>query len=203
MALDGTYSGLQSSIADFLHRSGLTAAISDLIVLADNRINNDLRHRAMETTQASTIASGVVAVPANYIELKDAYISSMTPYVNLDRKTANWIYDKYPYRIADNIPKFMAREGANFIFGPFPDTNYVVTLVYYNRFPSLSSAVNSVFTSYPGLWLFAALSESAPYLKDDKRVPIWEGKYKQLFDLVQKESDDEYLSGAVPEMVQG
>src|SRR5690242_9930704 len=134
MALDGTYSGLQASVADFLHRANLTSVIPDLITLADNRINNDLRHRAMETSTASTIASGVIAVPTNYIELKDAYISSTSPYVNLDRKTANWIYDKYPFRTSDSTPRFIAREGSNFIFGPYPDANYTVTLVYYNRF---------------------------------------------------------------------
>lgn len=149
------------------------------------------------------MAAGVLAVPANYIELKDAYISSTTPYMNLDRKTAEWVYEKYPYRAADNTPKFMAREGSNFIFGPFPDSNYTVTLVYYNRFPALSSAVNSVFTTYPGLWLWAALSQAAAYLKDDKRVSLFEQKYKYIFDLVQKESDDEFYSGAVLQVVAG
>ena len=203
MALDGTYSGLLASIAGTLHRADLTAVIPDFVTLADSRINNDLRHRTMETSQASTVAAGVVAVPTNYIEMKDCYISSTTPFVNLDRKTAEWIYEKYPFRVSDNIPKFIAREGPNFIFGPFPDSNYVVTLVYYNKFPALSSAVNSVFTTYPGLWLFAALAEAAPYLKDDRRVELWEAKYKQLFNLVQKESDDEFLSGAVLQIVAG
>lgn len=203
MALDGTYSGLLASIAATLHRSDLTAVLPDLVTLADSRINNDLRHRAMETIQASTMASGVIALPTNYVELKDAYISSTSPYANLDRKTANWIYDKYPNRSATGAPRFIAREGTNFIFGPFPDSNYVVTLVYYNRFAALSASVNSVFSTYPGLWLFAALAEAAPYLKDDKRIPIWEGKYQQLFTLVQKEDADEYTSGAVPSIVSG
>lgn len=157
----------------------------------------------METTTASTIASGVIAVPANYIELKDAYISSLTPYVNLDRKNANWIYDKYPYRASSGTPYFIAREAGNFIFGPFPDSAYVVTLVYYNRFAPLSTAVNSVFTTYPGLWLFGALAEAAPFIKDDKRIGLWEQKYKYIFDLVQKESNDEEYSGSVLTMVAG
>lgn len=203
MSLDGTYAGLLSSIAGTLHRNDLTSVIPDFVTLADSRINNDLRHRSMETSQASTIASGVIAVPTNYVEMKDAYISSTTPYNNLDRKTAEWIYEKYPYRSPDKMPQFIAREGGNFIFGPFPDSNYVVTLVYYNKFTALSSAVNSVFTTYPGLWLFAALAEAAPYLKNDQRVALWEQKYTYLFKLVQKESDDEFLSGAVPQMAAG
>ena len=202
MALS-TYADLLTAVANELHRSDLTSAIADLVALADSRINSDLRVRQMETSQASTIASGVLAIPTNYIELKDAYISSTSPYVNLDRKTANWIYDKYPNRTADTTPAFMAREGSNFIFGPYPDSNYVVTLVYYNRLAALSSAVNSVFSAYPGLWLYASLAESAPYLKNDYRVQIWEAKYKYLFDRIQKESDDEYLSGAVPMIVAG
>lgn len=198
-----SYSDLTTAVASWLHRSDLNSQVPDFVTLAESRINNDLRHRAMETSTASTIASGVIAVPTNYIELKDAYISSTSPYVNLDRKTANWIYDKYPTRSSDNTPKFIAREGSNFIFGPYPDSNYVVTLVYYNRFAALSSSVNSVFTSYPGLWLYGSLLEAAPYLKNDARIPVWEQKFSQLFTLVQKESDDEYLSGAVPQVVQG
>jgi hypothetical protein len=198
-----TYSDLTGAVASWLHRADLTTYIPDFITLADSRINNDLRHRAMETVQATTIAAGVISVPTNYIELKDAYISNVSPYVNLDRKTANWIYDKYPVRVATSTPKFMAREGTNFIFGPYPDSNYVITLSYYNRFAALSSSVNSVFTSYPGLWFYAALSEAEPFLKNDKRLGLWQAKYREIFELVQKEDADEYLSGAVPQVVAG
>lgn len=198
-----TYAELQTAVASWLHRSDLTNNVPDFITLADNRINSDLRCRQMETSQASTVAAGVLAVPANYIELKDAYVSSTSPYVNLDRKTAEWIYENYPLRVAGGTPKFIGREGSNFIFGPYPDSNYTVTLVYYNRFAPLATSVNSLFSSYPGLWLFAALCEAAPFLKNDNRIALWEGKYKYLFNLIQKESDDEFYSGAVLSMVPG
>ncbi len=196
-----SYSDIQTAVANELHRSDLTTYIPDWITLAESRINKSLRVRAMETTQASTIAAGVIAIPTNYIELKDAYVSSTTPYVNLERKTANWIYDKYPSRSSDNTPKFIAREGGNFIFGPYPDSNYTVTLVYYNRLAALSTGTNSVFTSYPGIWLFGALCESAPWLKNDNRIPVWEQKFKELLAMVQDEDNDEYLSGSTMEMV--
>jgi hypothetical protein len=198
-----TYADLQTAVAGWLHRADLTSNIPDFVTLADNRISNDLRVRQMETTQASTIASGVISVPTNYIELRDAYISSTTPYSNLDRKNANWIYDHYPYRASTGLPVTIAREGSNFIFGPFPDSNYTVTLVYYNRFAALSASTNSIFTTYPGLWLFASLCEAAPFIKDDKRLALWEAKYKYLFELIQKESNDEEYSGSVLTMVAG
>lgn len=197
MAL-ATYNDLLTQAANWLHRSDLTSNIPDFVTLAESKINKALRVRQMETTTASTIASGVIAVPSNYIGLKDAYISSTSPYGPLTRKTAEFIYDKYPYRVADKQPVYIGREGNNFIFGPYPDSNYTVTLVYYNRLAALSGTTNTVYTSYPGLWLFGTLAESAPFIKDDKRVQIWQLKFKELLEAVQDESDDEYYSGDVP-----
>lgn len=200
MSLD-TYNGLVTAIQNELHRSDLATYVPDWITLAESRINKELRVRAMETSSASTMASGVIAVPTNYLSLKNAYISSIQPYQALERKTDTWIYDNYPYRVATGTPKFIAREGTNFIFGPYPDTNYTVQLVYWNRFLPLSTATNSIFTAYPGLWLFGALCESAPWLKDDRRIPVWEGKFKQLLEFVQDEDNDEFLSGGPMRMV--
>lgn len=196
MSLD-TYSGLQTAIQNELHRADLASFVPDWITLAESRINKHLRVRAMETSTSSTMASGVVAVPSSYRSLKDAYITSTNPYVNLDRKTANWIYSNYPSRVADSTPGFIAREGSNFIFGPYPDSDYVVKLVYWATLTPLSTATNSVFTSYPGLWLFGALCESAPWLKADSRIPVWEAKFQDLIKQAQDEDDDEFLSGSV------
>lgn len=199
MALD-TYAGLQTSIANELARSDLNSYIADWITLAESRINSILRVRQMETTTASTMSSGLLAVPTNYIELKNAYLTSTTPYQGLDRKTVNWIYEAFPFRQADRQPAFIAREGSNFIFGPFPDANYTVQLQYYNRLGALSTGTNSVFTAYPGLWFFGALCESAHKLKADARIPMWEARFTQLIKIVQDESDSEDVSGTVLEM---
>ena len=196
MSLD-TYSGLVTAVQNALHRADLALFVPDWVTLAESRINKFLRVRAMETSVSSTMASGVISVPSGYLSLKDAYITSTQPYVGLDRKTANWIYNNYPNRTADDTPGFIAREGSNFIFGPYPDTNYTVKLVYWARLTALSSATNTVFTNYPGLWYYGALCESAPWLKDDKRIPVWEAKFQDLLKQVQDEDDDEFLSGSV------
>lgn len=198
-----TYADVQTAIASELHRSDLTSYIPDFIQRCESRINAKLRVRQMETTQASTIASGVIAVPTNYVELKHAYLSSTSPYQKLQRKTAEWIYDNYPYRSGEGEPRFIAREGSNFIFGPYASASYVVTLVYFNRLAPISSAVNSVFTAYPGLWLYGSLLEAEGFLKNDKRLPIWERRYQDLMMLIEKEDADEHLSGGVLSVTAG
>jgi hypothetical protein len=71
-------------------------------------------------------------------------------------------------------------------------------MVYYNRLAPLSTGVNTVFQAYPGLWLYGALLEAEGFLKNDKRLPIWQARYGELIGMVEKEDDDEYLSGGVP-----
>ena len=45
MALDGTYSGLKASVADWLKRTDLTSNIPDLVKLAEARIARDFPRR--------------------------------------------------------------------------------------------------------------------------------------------------------------
>ena len=65
MALDGTYTGLQASVADFLNRSDLAASIPDFIVLAEANLNRLLNTREMWAFQTITIASETAPVPGD------------------------------------------------------------------------------------------------------------------------------------------
>lgn len=194
-----TYAELQTSVTNWLKRSDLSSYTADLISLGEARLYSDLRVRAMESSLSTAISSGVIALPSDYIDLKHAYIDG-TPVVWLERKSAEWVYANYPTRSAEGKPAFIAREGSNFIFGPYADSGYTVKGIYYARPSALSSALNSIFTSYPGVYLFAALSEAAPFLKDDKRLPMWEAKYTDLKNRIQLESDREEFSGSVLRM---
>jgi hypothetical protein len=66
------------------------------------------------------------------------------------------------------------------VFGPYPDSNYTVKGVYYKQLTALSDSntTNWLTTDAPDLLLWATLSEAAPFLKDDARIGIWEGKYQ-------------------------
>jgi hypothetical protein len=197
MAAITSYATLQTEVAAWLHRTDLTSDIKGWITLGEYRIYRDLRVRQMETALSSTISSGVIAVPSGYVELKNAYVNS-SPNRSLTKKDAEWIYYNYPTRSSDGTPAYIAREGSNFIFGPYPDSNYTIKGIYYKRLDALSDSNTSnwLITDAPDLILFATLCEAAPWLVDDARTAIWEKKYAQIKDRVQKQDNDEEFSGS-------
>jgi hypothetical protein len=185
---------LKAEVAGWLHRPDLTAEIVGFIQLAQFRIYRDLRIRQMETALSASIASGVLAVPTGYIEMKYAYIDG-SPMRKLQRKDAEWIYHNYPTRSADAQPRFFAREADNFIFGPYPDSNYTVKGVYYKKLADLSTT-NWLTSDAPDLILFATLCEAAPWTGNEAKLATWEGRYNLAKERVQRQDIDEEFSGS-------
>lgn len=188
------YEWLKSAVARWLHRSDLTAIIPDLISIGERRIFREVRTRAMETSLSAVISDGVAEIPSDYIELKHAYIDG-TPVQSLERVAPSFIYAKYPTRAATSKPRVIAADAGFFIFGPYPDSGYTLKGVYYKRFAPISSEENALFTESPDLYLFAALAEAAPYLKNDERALVWEAKYAKVRDDINGESRKEAFSG--------
>jgi hypothetical protein len=189
-----TYAELQTAVGNWLHRADLTSIIPDLITIGEKRIFREVRVRVMESALNSAISSGVLAVPADYLELKSAYIDG-APVSPLRRSTASEIYTEYPLRSSDAKPVKIAREGSNFIFGPYPDSDYTVKGIYYASPTTVSISANALFTANPDLYLFAALCEAAPYIGNDSRVTLWEQKYQSIKALMEQSDKREYGSG--------
>lgn len=197
-----TYAELQTAVANWLDRSDLTSRITEFITLGETRIFRELRVKDMETSFSTAISSGTIALPTSYVDLKFAYINGSSVQW-LERKSNRWIYENYPTRSSDDCPKFIAREGDTFIFGPYPDSNYTVNGVYYKNIGPLSSSAHALFTSNPDLYLFASLCEAEPFMKNDKRVMLWEKKYGIALEAAQRKSDREDYSGSTLQMTAG
>lgn len=196
-----TYQQLRDAIGHWLHRQSVlgqdesTDMIPDIITLGEARIWRELRHRHMETALLGTIASGVIPVPSDYVELKFAYIDG-TPVRRLKRRSPSFIYTNYPNRASSGQPWFIAREGTSFIFGPFPDSGYTVKGIYFKRLDPLATSLNAIFTQFPDLWLAAALSEAHLFVQDAASSQQWEGKYQSIMAGVRAENSMEDGSGS-------
>lgn len=193
-----SYSEMKTAVANWLADDTLTSYIPDFITLAEARIYRELKLRQMETALSSAIASGVIAVPSGYTEMKFAYVNG-TPVKKLERVSLELLYTQYPTRSADGKPSVFAQEAGNFIFGPYPDSTYTIKGVYYKKLTALSDAntTNWLITDAPDLLLFASLAESKAFIMDDPRLILWEGRYINARDMLEKQERDEELSGSV------
>lgn len=196
MALS-TYADLKTAITGWLDvtTATLTSQIDDLITVGEKRIFREARTRDMETALSSAISSGVVALPASYVAMKFAYLNT-SPIQVLERRPAEWIYANYPQTTTSGIPQFFARDGSNFIFGPYPDSAYTMNGIYYARLTAISSSVNALFTANPDLYLMAALAEAEMLIGRDPRIAIWESKYQRILADVNGEDKTEDQSGS-------
>lgn len=169
--------------------------LDDLIKVAENKVNKVLRVREMESPLAQTInSSGQAALPTDYLVDKFAYMNT-NPVRKLYRKTPEWIYENYPNRSA-GTEQYFAREGSNFIFGESGTQDRVMKGIYYAKPTAMASTINAVFTAYPEVYLFAALSECEPYIGRDQRIQLWEEKFKQVLDNANDMAKEEDFSGS-------
>lgn len=196
MARITDYATLVTATTDYLARSDLSGYVPNFLQNAESKIYKSLRLRTMETALSVTISSGVAAVPSDYLELKFANVS-VSPVVSLERTTAEYIYAQYPVRSGAEIPKFIARQGDSFIFGPYPG-DYTITGIYYKLLTSLSSSNTSnwFITNAPEVLLYAACLEAQPFLVNDKRLPVWQQMLSESIETVRRAEYGEDWSGS-------
>lgn len=197
--LDGTYTGLQASIAGFLHRTDMTAVIPDLIILGEARIARDLRLRRQvtHTTLATVANTQTVTLPTDFLEAEnisvvDAGINRNLEYVNIERLNV-----KYPDGAGNGSPVVYTFESNNILLGPTPDAIYPVDFFYYARWaPLATTPSNWLLSNHPNIYLFSALAEAGDYTKDSDGVSKWEAKYNLGVKKLQDSDDESQFSGA-------
>jgi hypothetical protein len=191
-----TYGTLKTAIADFLARDDLTSYIPYFYQGAQAKLNK-LRLRHMESAFSGTIASGVVALPSGYLETKQLRVVSSGRHYPLARRTIDQLYQNYPLRSSSGLPVEFAREGSNYIFGPYPDSNYSIAGVVYTKPTDLSvdADTNWWILNNPLTLLYACLVEAEPFIKNDARLELWQGKLNEAVSLIRLENEDEELSG--------
>ena len=199
MALDGTYSGLLASVASWLKRADLVSSTPDLVVLAEARIARDLRLRAQIVNGTMSTTGGVefVALPPEFLEMENITLAGSVDR-SLTYETPEQIDVRFPYGMAQGSPAAYTIIGDRLYFGPCPDQTYTIKTQYYGRFAALAATpTNWLLSKHPSIYLFATLAEAAPFMLDDNRAPMWEGKYAADMKALQDADDESLRSGSV------
>ena len=190
MALS-TYSEIKSTIADYLNRADLTAVLPSFVTLAEAKFNRELRTRDMLTRVQTTSDDEYVSLPTDFLQhysLELDAASAQPPMDYIGPQEAKVL--KAQNRTASTTYYYTVIDGA-FEIIPAPGSDLDLRMVYYAKIPALSDSntTNWLLTKSPDLYLYSALLEAAPYLKDDDRVQLWAAARQQVMDAMNLESE--------------
>ena len=177
------YIWLQNRVARWLHRTDLAADIKDFITLAEARINADLDARLQDQviTLTTTAHTSALSLPTDMLNVRSFALQGTRELDYIAPENFNTRY----LNAGESMPTAYTIIGGNFYLGPTPDAAYTLSLAYQGRVPSLVDlGTNFLMSSFPNVYLFAALVESTKFIADDGRLPTWEISYQQAIKAV-------------------
>lgn len=197
------YSSLQTTIANYLARTDLTAQIPDFIRLAETRLRRELRIRQMMKSATTTTTGGdaTVALPSDFLEVRDLIIQ--TNPVRVINYVSPSVFSRNTRSTESGFPTDYTILATQFKFAPIPDSTYTLEILYY-ALPDFLSSTNTsnVFLAVcPDLLLYGALIEAEPYLMNDGRIQVWASMYQKGVDALTTSDEQAQYSGVPLTMV--
>ena len=194
-----TYAELQTATANWLDRSDLTDRIPEFIELAEANFNRVIRQPDMITKNDSfSISSRYTTLPTDTLEIVRIVIDQ-TPVIVLEYLTPEEISEKRRYMTGTGRPVYFTTIGgsANQLeVLRSPDDTYTASIIYYTRIPALADGTNWLLTNHPDIYLFGALVEAEPYLKNDERMPMWTSRLDKALTDLRLQGERESHSGS-------
>ena len=187
-----TYAAFRTAVqvlidGDDVSQSDLATSTLDAIIGAGElRVYRDLRSSTQDVALTGTVTSNVYTLPSDYLELKTLYVTGYRPPTYIPYEQMQQLIQEGAN--TSNGPLRYSFQGDTIIFYPSLATGATISGRYYKRFADISTAVNTFLNRHPDVFIYAALSESAPFLGENDRLPIWEQKY---IDLVRAANEQE------------
>jgi len=197
LALVTSYSSLVANIQTYLARGDLASDAPGFVQTWESGFYRQPKNHGswMEASLSGSIASNALPVPADFLNLKVAYIAT-SPACRLEYVSLEQLYGRFPRGSWSDTPEWISRDRTNFVFGPEPDSAYTVSGTYYAKPAALRSASNDaqdtwIINNAPDLALYGSLLQAEPFLKDDVRIAVWQSFYAQALkdyrDLIEAE----------------
>lgn len=177
------YTSLQAAVTEYLARdqdTTLIARIPTFIQLAEAKFNRQLFVRQMEQratalTDVTSDEPEFISLPAGFQSMRRIRVSSVTRKPQLEFMSGIQL-DEFRAKISNmsGRPRYFTVFGDEIELAPTPDADYTIEMVYRQNIPALAdSTSNWLLALAPDLYLYGALLESAPYIKEDNRIQTW------------------------------
>lgn len=160
-----TYDDLKTAVADWLERSDLAGRAADFITLAEARLNRELRLAVMESEASLVAAPGArtLALPSDCREALGLWRNDGAARTPMRYRPAGLMQRSDQ----GGRPDYWSLEGGAIVLERpcAEETGFILRQV--GRLSlSAEAPTNAVLAEHPDLYLFAALAEACPYLRD-------------------------------------
>jgi len=196
-----TYAELQTTIANFLDRTDLTATIPDFIAMAEASFNRTIRQPQMITKNDSfSISSQYTTLPTDTLEIIRIVVD-VQPVITLEYLTPEEISERRVGLSGTGKPYYFTVVGGTtnqLEVLRSPDDTYTTSIVYYTKIAALSDSATSnwLLTNHPDIYVYGTLAEAEPYLKDDERVSLWLSLLEKALGDLRLQGEREMHSGS-------
>ena len=199
-----TYATLIADVQVYLERGFsqssdpyVFAQIPRLITLAERRLARDMKLQGFQN-QVSTILQPGVAVYAKPDRWRDTVSINIGIASGVGQFARKQLYLRsyeacrqfYPNESLTGTPEYFADYDYTYwLVCPTPDGNYPMEVLYYELPPLLTeNRQTNWLTRYaPNALLYATLLETAPFLKNDERIAVWQGFYDHAVQALNQE----------------
>lgn len=187
-----TFNSLKSDMVAYLERgSSVDTTVYDqlpkLINNAERRIAREAKVLGFKVPVTGTLQAGQSVVEKPERWRSTVSINFGTGAGNETRnplfaRSYEYCRSYWPNDSQTGVPKFYADyDYSHWLVAPTPDADYPFEVVFH-QLPQLLDDGNQTnwITQYaPDVLLYAALLEATPFLKNDERIPVWEGMYSR------------------------
>lgn len=188
-----TYAELQTACSNWLSRSDLSSRIPEFIALAEDTINKRLRIRAMENRATATLDAEYASLPTGFLEMRNFQLNT-NPKQTLRLVTPEYI-DTFHAGSMTGQPVVYTFLGGEIQLAPSPDGSYTGEMDYYKKWDIATDLTNWLLTNAPSAYLYGALLQAEPFLKNDKRIPVWERRFETSMADIEMSDKRERWSG--------
>ena len=189
-----TYDSLVENIQSYLERTDAATLdkIPLFIMLAEQVIASQIKFLGNLTVNTSTMTAGanVIDKPARWHKTVSMNITVAGERFPIFNRRYEYLREYWPDPAQTEVPKFYCDyDYTHWMVAPTPTLAYDFEVLYYERVQPLdSSNQTNWFTIYaPQALLYGSLLQAMPFLKNDDRVPLWQGQYKLIMDILTAE----------------
>lgn len=204
MALTTDYSTLQTWIASVLNRDDLTDDIPNMIQDAEAALKDDARARLLVDLSpfATTTDTAEDDLPSDFDSIYSLAHEGPTYFGAIEIVAPDQL-NEFGLGDSTGVPRAASvlpiADGNKIRWGPTPNAAFNLRLQYWAKLVSLSSSntTNRLLTRRPDIYRYAALVESAPYLKEDERIAVWRSELDRRLDQFALANDRAMFSGTL------